>query len=331
MKTATTVFELSKILKISASTVSRALKNHPDIAPETRKRVLDLAKELDYVPNLQAVGLRTNKSREFAVVVPNLSGFFYHSFITALESAAGKVGYSLFILLSGDDPAMEEAHIKLCRQRKVAGVFACITPGTQNLLPFSRLLHVKIPVIFFDKVPIHDEFVKVCVADEQAAKIAASTLIQSNRKKILSIFGDMHLSISRRRHDTFVRTFEEGGSSDKLTIEMATNSDQARELAIRWLSDEEKPDAIFCMSDEILIGVMKAIQILGRSIPDEVGVIAISNGFFPKVYYPEITYVETSGEKLGQLAFDTMIGYLNGDHNTSEYTVESMLVAGGSL
>ena len=79
MKPVTTVFELSKILKLSPSTVSRALKNHPDIAPETRKKVLELAQKLDYEPNLYAVGLRTRRTKEFAVIVPNLSGFFYDS------------------------------------------------------------------------------------------------------------------------------------------------------------------------------------------------------------------------------------------------------------
>ena len=103
-----TLKRIAEVLGLSISTVSRALKNHPDIAPETRKKVLELARKLDYEPNLYAVGLRTRKTKEFAVIVPNLSGFFYDSFISAVEQEARLLGYSLFILLSGDDPDLEQ-------------------------------------------------------------------------------------------------------------------------------------------------------------------------------------------------------------------------------
>ena len=85
------------------------------------------------------------------------------------------------------------------------------------------------------------------------------------------------------------------------------------------------------MSDEILTGAMIAIQKKGLKIPKEISVIAISNGFIPKLYYPEITYIETSGYKLGMLAFTHMMAHLNGDSDVQELTTEDILVAGGSL
>lgn len=331
MKPVTTVFELSKILKLSPSTVSRALKNHPDIAPATRQKVLDLAQKLDYEPNLYAVGLRTRNTREFAVIVPNLSGFFYGSFITAVEHEASKMGYSLFILLSGDDPYVEAANLKVCKQRKVEGVFVCVTPHTVDVSPFQKLQRLDIPVIFFDKVPAQNGFLKVCVADEKAAVLAAEKLIKCGKRKILSLFGDMHMSISMRRHGAFTGVFQKHGSSQQITLHFATNSQSARDIVLEAFGKLEKPDAIFCMSDEILIGVMNAIQELSLSIPGDVGIISISNGFFPTLYHPRITYVETSGEKLGALAFTRMMDFLNGQTDPQELTVESMLVEGGSL
>jgi LacI family transcriptional regulator len=331
MKPVTTVFELSKILKLSPSTVSRALKNHPDIAPETRQKVLDLAQKLDYEPNLYAVGLRTRNTREFVVIAPNLSGFFYDSFITAIEREASKAGYSLFILLSGDDPNVEIANLKVCKQRKVEGIFACITPRTEDISPFQKLQKLDIPVIFFDKVPPQSGFIKICVADEQAAMLAAEELIKSKRKKILSLFGDMHMSISKRRHDTFIDMFQKHGSSQELILDFATTTESARQIVFQSFEGPDKPDAIFCMSDEILIGVMKAIQMMELSVPDNVGVISISNGFFPTLYHPEITYVETSGQKLGALAFAKMMDYLGGTVVAEEFSVKSVLVSGGSL
>ena len=331
MKPATTVFELSKILKLSPSTVSRALKNHPDIAPETRQKVLELAQKLDYQPNLFAVGLRTRNTRELAVIVPNLSGFFYDSFISAVEREASTMGYSLFILLSGDDPEIEAANLRVCKQRKVEGVFVCITPHTEDLSPFQRLQKLDLPIIFFDKVPSQNGFIKVCVADEQSASMAAAELIQMKRKKILSFFGDMNMSISKRRYETFIDFFQKNGLDNQLTINIATTSESATEQVRDAFQGSDRPDAIFCMSDEILIGVMKAVQMIGLAVPAEVAVISISNGFFPKLYHPEITYVETSGQKLGVLAFTRMMQYFNGDTTEQELTVESVLIKGGSL
>ena len=85
------------------------------------------------------------------------------------------------------------------------------------------------------------------------------------------------------------------------------------------------------MTDELLIGTMKAVQVLKLSIPDSVGLIAISNGLFPKFYHPEVTYVETSGHSLGQLAFSRMLNYLQGNKENSEISAEASLMEGGSL
>jgi LacI family transcriptional regulator len=283
---------------------------------------------MDYEPNLVAVGLRTSSTMELAVIVPNLSGFFYDSFITVLEEEAGKMGYSLFILLSCDDPETEIINLKVCRQRRVAGIFACITPQTTDLSTYQKLLELEIPVLFFDKVPPGD-FNKICLADEQAAQLSARVLLESHRKHVLALFGDLNLSISSRRKHSFVKAF--GAKADSLAIEVATSSSEAYEKVMAAQRKDIKPDAVFCMSDEILTGAMRAIQELRLKIPEDIAVLTISNGFFPKLYYPEITYVETSARKLGKLAFQRMMEYIGGDTTNKELMVESVMVKGGSI
>jgi LacI family transcriptional regulator len=331
MKTATTIIEISKLLKLSPSTVSRALKNHPDIAPETRKKILELADKLDYEPNLNAVGLRTSNSKEFAIIVPNLSGFFYDSFITSVEEEARKIGYSIIVLLSGDDPAIESENVKICRQRRVKGVFVCVTPTTSATEQFQRLLNQEIPVVFFDKIPSSEKFNTVRVADEEAARLAADYLISKGKKKILSLFGDLKMSISEKRLSVFQSIFNVKGLSDYLIVKEATSSFAAEKIVREAFSSPEKPDAVFCMSDEILIGVMKAIQTLKIVYPREVGILAISNGFFPRLYYPEITYVETSGNRLGKLAFQRAMECVEGDTTAVDLTIKSQLMEGASI
>lgn len=322
----TTLKKISELLGLSISTVSRALKNHPDISEKTKQRVTELANTLDYEPNANAIQLRTSKSNLFGLVVPSISNFFYHSFISAVEEESRKNGYALMILQSGDDPAIEALNLKLCRKSRISGLFACISNQTKDINAYLKMTDLDIPVIFFDKVPDLPNCNKVCVADEAAATIAAKSIIEKNKKKVLAIFGNINLSITSKRLAAFTKAMD--GKID-LLVHHANTAAEAEAITIEFL--QQKPDTLFCMSDEILAGAMKAIQRASLKIPADIAVIAISNGFIPKLYFPEITYVETSGDELGRLAFSSMMACLDGSTFTQELTTMSVLVEGGSM
>jgi len=327
--TNTTLKKISEILGLSISTISRALKNHPDISDRTKQRVVELATALDYEPNANAINLRTSNSKLFGLIVPSISNSFYNSFIASVEEESRRNGYSLMILQSGDDPLIEINNIKLCRQNRITGLFVCISPETTNIEPFRKLKEIEIPVIFFDKVPDNNNCNKVCVADSLSATMAANAIINKKKKKVIGFFGNTHLLMTKKRLAAFEETINEKVTKIKLITDYALSSDEAEALTLNHL--KEKPDTIFCMSDEILTGVMKAIQRKGLKIPHDISVITISNGDIPKLYFPEITYVETSGHKLGKLAFSSMMACLGGSTFIQELTIESLLVEGGSL
>lgn len=328
---ATTIFEISKILNISTSTVSRALKNHPDISPQTKSRVLETARKLNYEPNLFAVSLRAAKSREIAIIAPVLSGFFYESFISAVEAESKSLGYTVITLLSGDDPEIEIQNIKMCKQRRVACVMLCVTSKTIDYAVFHSLQSSGVPIIFFDKVPTNSDFVSVCADDRAAASLAAKALIRKSKKNVLSIFGDNNFSITKNRLDAYRQVFTRKDITNGYELVHATNSKQAEEWVIRAFESIANPDAVFCMSDEILIGVMKAVQIKKLLVPRQVSIIAISNGFFPTLYYPEITYIETSGYKLGSMAMNKFLQVVNENTLQRSELLQPVYVQGGSL
>jgi LacI family transcriptional regulator len=325
----TTLKNISSILNLSVSTVSRALKNHPDISSSTKQRVIELAASLDYEPNANAINLRTNNSKLFGLIVPQISNWFYNSFIACVEEECRRNGYSLMVLQSGDDPLIELNNLKLCRQNRVTGLFVCISPQTTNIDAFLRLKEINIPVIFFDKVPETNDCNKVCVADYLCATMAAEAIIKKNKQKVVGIFGNTQFLITKKRLISFKNTFSEKSPQTTLLIDHALSWQDAEMVATKFL--KEKPDAIFCMSDEILMGVMKALQKKKINIPKDVAVIALSDGKIPLLYFPEITYVETSGYKLGKLAFSSMMACLGGSTFIQELTIESILVEGGSL
>lgn len=323
----TTLKKLSEVSGLSISTVSRALKNHPDISEKTKLLIAELANTLDYEPNINAVHLRTKNNRLFGVIVPSISNFFHESVIDALEEESRKHNYSLMILQSGDDPDLENANIKLCRQNRVNGLFACITPETRNIEAFSKLKEVDVPVIFFDRVPERSDCHKVCVADTEAATIAANLVAEKNKKKVLAIFGNNKFLITKKRYQAFTEALR--NYNIECITAYATDRAHAEQIVYDHLP--AKPDTIFCMTDEILTGVMCAVQKSGLKLPDDIGVIAISNGFIPTLYHPQITYIETNGKKLGTLAFKSMMDTLSGSTFMQDRTLESILVEGGSI
>jgi LacI family transcriptional regulator len=326
-----TLKKLSEVLGISISTVSRALKNHPDISENTKKRVKELAEALEYEPNTYAVQLRTRQSNVLGIMVPTIDNFFYDSFIAAVEEEARLNGYSVMIMQSRDKVQLETSNLQLFRKNMVMGLFASVSIETEDMAPFRKMEEMKTPVVFFDRVPETGDYNKVCLADEEAAKIAARAIIKKKKKNVLALFGHPHLSISRKRCAAFKETFNNESPDTTITIQYPESIAESKRVTLLALQRNEKPDVIFCMGDLILIGVMYAIHELQLKIPEQIAVIGISNGLIPTMYNPKITYVETSGYKLGKLAFMQMLSCLKNGPGSDEVFLDSTLVEGGSL
>lgn len=326
-----TLKKLSQTLGLSISTISRALKDHPDISEATKKKVKDLANAMEYEPNSYAVQLRTRKSNVIGVLLPTINNFFYDSFIGAVEEEARRHGYSLLIMQSGESAAIETANLQFFRKNMVMGLFVALSVETEDLSPFKKMEELEIPVVFIDRVPEEQGYYTVCLADEVAARMAAEAIIEKKKKNVLALFGHPHLSITRIRRETFERTFKAKAPKTKIHFEYTENPAPSRDAVVKALSAPTPPDMIFCMGDLILIGVMKAVHELNLKVPEDVAVIGISNGFIPNMFNPVVSYVETSGSKLGKLAFSQMLSRLREENVPENVCVESVLVKGGSL
>jgi LacI family transcriptional regulator len=326
-----TLKKLSQALGLSISTVSRALKDHPDISDSTRKKVKELAAAMEYEPNSYAVQLRTRKSNVIGVLIPTINNFFYDTFIGAVEEEARKHGYSLLIMQSGDNVETETACLQYLRQHNVMGLFVALSVQTENVAPFKKMEELEIPVIFIDRVPDDKGYYTVCLADEAAARMAAEAIIEKNKKNVLALFAHPQLSISKIRKESFINTFKAKAPKTNLTIHNTENPGTSQQILVAALTARKKPDVVFCMCDLILTSVMKAIHGLKLSIPKDIAVIAISNGFIPTLFNPNITYVETSGSKLGKLSFLHMLARLRSEKVPENVIVESLIVKGGSL
>jgi LacI family transcriptional regulator len=325
-----TLKKISTQLNLSISTVSRALKNHPDISESTKRKVKELATLMDYEPNAYAVNLRTNKSKVIGLIVPSISNMFNDSFIAAAEKEGREKGYTLMILQSGDDPVQEAENLKLLKQYRVDGILISVVTDSYAITSFEKFSESGIPILFFDRVPSTIKFDTVCMADEEAATLAANAIINYKKKNILALFGNEELSITKKRKEAFQAVFDESKEKIKLQVAACKSSDQAMRVVADALL-HNKPDHVFCMSDELLIGAMKAIHQAELKMPKQISILAISNGFIPSLYSPEITYIETSGFELGKLAMRRMLENLENKTEPKAIILPSRFVEGGSL
>jgi LacI family transcriptional regulator len=325
-----TLKKISEQLNLSISTISRALKNHPDISENTKRKVKELAMLMEYEPNSYAVNLRTNKSRVLGVIVPTISNMFYESFISAAEKDARKSGYTLMILQSGDDSLQEAENLKLCKHYRVDGILISVAPDSYSADLLNKYQDGGIPIVFFDKVLANSNFDTVCMADEEAATMAAHTILSYKKKNILALLGNPDLSITQKRRDALLKILEKE-TDVKVLVQYCANTDEAKNFVTLAIQKKAKPEHIFCMSDEILIGAMSALKYSSLSIPDDISLLAISNGFIPGLYNPEISYIETSGHELGKLAIKRMLEKMEGKTPVKAIMLPSRLVEGGSL
>jgi LacI family transcriptional regulator len=192
-----TLKKLSEVLGISISTVSRALKDHPDISASTKAKVKELAKAMEYEPNAYAVQLRTRQSNVLGILVPSIRNYFYDSFIAAVEEEARTHGYSVLIMQSGDKADIETANLHIMRKHMAMGVFVAVTVETEDMSFFQRMEELEVPLVFVDRVPTVGGFTKVSMADEEAARIAAEAIIEKKKQHVLALFGHPHLSLTQ--------------------------------------------------------------------------------------------------------------------------------------
>lgn len=326
MFTKATLKKISEHLNLSISTVSRALKDHPDIAETTKQKVRELAAVMEYEPNTHAISLRTNSSRLFGLIVPSISNLFYESVVAAAEKRARENDYSLMIFQSGNDPEKEQESLKLCRLNRVAGIMIAIVPGSQPEI-FKKLQESKIPVVFLDKVPDDEQYDKVCMADEEAAALAAERLINQGKKRILALFGNAEMSITKKRLKVFSDKIDRAGVNCELHFALSSNEAAA---ITNTAIESFRPDALFTMSDELLIGAMQTLYARQVPIPGEIAVLSMSNGYIPTLFNPRITFVETSGTLLGEMATQRLLDFIGGQKFARSLTVPARLVEGKS-
>lgn len=298
-----TIKDIAKLLNINPSTVSRALKDHPDISEKTIKKVKQVAGELGYEPNLQAISFRNRKSRLIGLIIPDMQMYFFPAVIKGIEARVRSEGYNLLVLHSNNSLKGEQDNTKICERLGVDGLLVSVSAQSENLFHFEELTERSIPVVLFDRIVDRRDYPIVCIDDVRVARELVEHLYESGYRKICAAFDDPHLSISRRRRKGYEAALRDLGLPVKPEwIFHADTSEEAKAKMTEILNRSGRPDAVFSMSDLLLVGIMQACLAEELTIPDDLAIAAISNGLVPDFWRPAITYMHHSGEEVGSKA-----------------------------
>lgn len=305
LKKPITIKDIAKSLNISAATVSRALRDSNEISKETKKAVLELAKEMDYHPNLLARGLINRKSKILGVVVPTINRQFWSNSISGIESIAYQDGYKVMIFQSTESYKKEMEIVETLANSRVDGILIALSKETHYVAHIRQVMDRGIPVLLFERVCDDLDVPKVVTDDFQGAKRITQHLISRGKKKIAYLGGPLSLSVCRDRYLGLESAMEDAGltiapehviETDEFTFENAKNG-----IYQLW-SSKQKPDAVFCFADVLAIGAMDACKELGINVPQQLAIAGFGNDDTGQFITPTLTTMAQPSFEMGQLA-----------------------------
>jgi|LauGreDrversion4_2_1035121.scaffolds.fasta_scaffold06455_7 LacI family transcriptional regulator len=307
-----TIKDIAQALSLSISTVSRALSDHPDINDQTKLRVSEAALQMGYRANLLARGFRSQQSKIVALVLPEVNDFFTPSLISGISDALRQSGRMLQVVLTQDSLERESEAIQQCLDMQVEGVLLVPSRVTVTTDHFDGLIANGIPFVLIDKTLDGDSMHSVRFDGFRAGKRAVRYLVAKGHKRIVGVFGDPSWKLTEERRAGFLAGIEKAGlspdSCPTLCISDLGNLDW--QLQRVFTLSESKPTALFAMSDELLARSLYYLQSNGIRVPEDVSILAVSDGKYPYLTLPNISYIKTSGYDLGWFS-GMMLGRLD--------------------
>lgn len=309
MKT-TTLKEIATMLGISITTVSKALKNYPDVSPKTKKAVMDLAEQLNFTPNSFAVNLRTKESKTIGLIIPEVVHHFFSNVIKGVIEEANKNGYLVIILQSNESLELEIKQVELLFNKRVDGILMSLSNDSNDDDHLKSIVSRGLPFVQFDKISKLIPSSKVIINDQKAASLAVQHLIDSGCKKIAHIRGPENPQNSIDRFLGYKKTLEKNGIpfDSKLiyTCESVT-FDEGFEFAKKIVNDHPDIDGIFAITDLVAVGALSFLNENNISVPTQIALIGFSNWFMSQVMSPKLSTVDQPSYEMGVAAFSLLL------------------------
>ena len=307
-----TIKDLARHLNISVATVSRAIRDMPEIKAETRDAVLKLAKEWDYQPNLLATNLVKSRTKTIGVIVPDLAYHFFASVIKGIEEEAIDRGYSLLLTQTSELYERELTNVQNLSRGQVEGFIVSISQETTDFEHLKRLQRKGIPLVFFDRDVDEIDVPKVMVDNVGAAYEATLHLIKNGSKRIAFLAGPSNVTVSNLRQSGYEKALLDSGLEldETLVVHGNYNLQQAIELTDGLFQMQNSPDGLVVVSDRLALGAIAALRRKNIKIPEDVAIVSFNDEPICTIVTPSLTSVAQPTFEMGKMAVTLLINQI---------------------
>ena len=304
-----TIYDIAESLNLSSATVSRGLKDHPAIRKETKKRIVEKAKEMGYRHNHFASNLRRNRTNTIGVIVPRLNSYFMSSVIAGIEKVVSEAGYNLVISQSLESGKKETVNIKTMFNTRVDGLLLSLAYDTEDASHLKIILDKNIPLVFFDRVFEHPLCTSVVIDNYAAGYAMTEHLLSQGCKRIAHITASQKRNVYAERLAGYKQALADWNIpfDEKLIFVNNLGETACMEAIQSILQMDPLPDGIFSSNDSSAVICVRELKKAGIRIPEQIAVAGFNNEPISTVIEPNLTTVNYPGQEMGEVCASILI------------------------
>jgi LacI family transcriptional regulator len=330
-----TQLDIARKLNVTRITVSKALRNHPDISAKMKKKVLDTAEALGYIPNLIAQNLTSKRTFTLGVVIPDLENSFFAYAADSIIDAATEKNYNVFVTVSRENQNSEKLNIQKLIGMRVDGLLVCVSQQTTNPQIFNHIKKLNIPLVFFDRQFEGLSFPSITFNDRNGAIVALEKIIEKGYTKIAHIAGYSNVSIGRERRSGYKEALEKNGIeiNPEWIIEGGFEVKDGYNAFMKIHHSKNFPEIIFTVNDRAALGVYHAAKEVGVKIPEDIGITAFGFNEIAQTFTPPLSIIDQNPRKIGLAATNMLIGKIENKNidKKNQITIEEEFIWNDSI
>ncbi|WP_016954757.1 LacI family DNA-binding transcriptional regulator [Catenovulum agarivorans] len=305
--------QIAALAGVSIATVSRTLRNPEIVSEDTRKKVQKAIDESGYKPNKLGASLRTHRSGNVVVIIPDVTDPFNSGIICAIEQQAQKLGYSVLLGDTQNDEARAKQYAEMAEYGQADGIILFSHKLPFDLDPNKTVLEQIPPLVNASEATEHDELPKVLVDNYSGACQATQHLIDLGHKRIAVITGPFDTNSTQERLRGYKDTLFNAGIAydEQLVCEGDYQLDSGVNETEKLLLLKNRPTAIFCFCDDMAIGSSKVLKENGYDIPNDISLVGFDDIRYASYITPTLTTVRQPVAELGRIAMLQLHQILN--------------------
>jgi len=309
--------DIAQIAGVSVMTVSKALRDEPDVSAATKAKIKLLAQQTGYVPDSSAQGLRTKTTKLFGLVIPAPTNPVYARIVFAVEERAHELGYDLLIAHTLNKPEREDLCLRRLLSRRVDGLF--ITPVYRfeaEARIYQEITARKIPTVLLGPpAPFCKNFPGIEIEEVVASYNATKHLLNLGHKKIAYLTGPSATPWAHERFEGYRRALREAGIEvdDRMVFAAGNTIEDGTKATLQMLNEGCHPTAIQAVSDLVAIGCAETLLAQGLKVPEDISLVGFGNILMAQYYRVPLTTVRQPKFRLGIAAVDAMLNLLRGE------------------